>query len=199
VQKNLLPCRGQVIYVPDFLSPPEADWFFSALLNGVKWTQQPVRIFGREVLQPRLTAWFADAFESYRYSGTTINAIPWLPEILDLKERAGSIAGATFNSALLNYYRDGNDSVGWHRDNEKELGHNPVICSVSLGAPRKFQMREHMNKSTKVELELSHGSLLLMRGETQHYWEHSVPKTKRQVAGRINITFRKILPAKSKR
>jgi alkylated DNA repair dioxygenase AlkB len=198
MHNNFLPYRGQVAYFPHFLSTQEADRYYSVFLNCVDWLHGSVRIFGKQILQPRLTAWFADGLESYRYSGITMQAAPWIPELLDLKEKAENIAGEQFNSALLNYYRDGNDSVGWHRDNEKELGPNPVICSVSLGASRKFQMRDHSIKSNKLEIELTHGSLLIMREETQHFWEHSVPKSKQQVTGRINITFRKILTPKSR-
>jgi alkylated DNA repair dioxygenase AlkB len=191
--ENLLPANGDVRFYPGFFAKPVADRYFGDLQSAVAWRQEPVKIFGREVLQPRLTAWYGDAGKSYSYSGITMQPHPWTETLLAIKHKADEAANVTFNSALLNLYRDGNDSMGWHRDNEKELGANPVIASVSFGAARRFLLRSYSDKTTACEIMLTHGSLLLMRGETQHYWEHSIPKTARQTGSRINITFRIIL------
>lgn len=188
--ENLLPHHGEVLFFPEFFSTGEADMFFSDLHASTSWRQEPVKIFGREVMQPRLTAWYGDEGKNYSYSGITMQPQPWTDTLLAIKYAADKAAGTTFNSALLNLYRNGSDSMGWHRDNEKELGRNPVIASVSLGAARRFLLRNYANKKLVRELLLTHGSLLLMRGETQHYWEHSLPKTVKPTGQRINITFR---------
>lgn len=141
-------------------------------------------------MQPRLTAWYGDAGKDYSYSGITMQPLAWTDTLMAIKQSADKVAGVSFNSALLNLYRDGKDSMGWHRDNEKELGTNPVIASVSFGAPRRFLLRHYTDKKLVREIVLTHGSLLLMRGETQHYWEHSIPKTAKPAGSRINITFR---------
>lgn len=143
-------------------------------------------------MQPRLTAWYADAGKTYSYSGITMPGTEWTKTLLQIKTAVEKTSGVSFNSALLNLYRNGQDSMGWHRDNEKELGLNPVIASLSFGAERIFQLREYASKSNLKSLSLSHGSFLLMRGETQPYWEHRVPKTNKVHATRINITFRRV-------
>jgi alkylated DNA repair dioxygenase AlkB len=141
---------------------------------------------------PRLTAWYANLGLTYSYSGVTHQAVPWTPELLAVKRRAELAAGTTWNSLLLNFYRDGYDSIGFHADDEPELGTNPVIGSISLGAERRFGMK-HPTSGEKLELELPHGSLLIMGGTSQHHWRHGVPKTRKPVAPRINLTFRRIL------
>jgi len=191
--ENMLPCQGEVLFFPDFIAQELADRYFNDLQTTVAWKQEPVKLFGREIMQPRLTAWYGDAGKSYSYSGITMQPQPWTGASLPaIKKAADELAGVRFNSALLNLYRDGSDSMGWHRDNEKELGHNPVIASVSLGAARRFLLRNYADKKLTREIMLTHGSLLLMRGETQHYWEHSIPKTAKPTGRRINITFRTI-------
>jgi len=144
-------------------------------------------------MQPRLTAWYGDPGKAYSYSGITMQPHNWTKALLEIKQRIEAVAGASFNSALLNLYRDGKDSMGWHRDNEKELGINPVIGSVSFGAARTFVLRHYTDKKLKQSIELTHGSFLLMRGRTQHCWEHSLPKRITSTGERINITFRRIL------
>lgn len=188
--KNSLPYKGEVYFYPDFLSLEESDEFYSALLNEVPWKQEPIKIYGKEIMQPRLTAWYADEGKSYTYSGITMQAFNWTNSLLRIKEKAERVSGHPFNSALINYYRNGNDSMGWHRDNEKELGVNPTIASVSLGATRTFKLRNYQNKKDLVSFELNKGSLLTMLGETNHAWEHAIPKTTKVNSGRINITFR---------
>jgi len=188
--ENLLPYQGEVYFYSDFLSENGNEEFYSALLIEVPWKQEPIKIFGREVMQPRLTAWYADEGKSYTYSGITMQAFSWTSNLLKIKEKVEHVSGLRFNSALINYYRNGNDSMGWHRDNEKELGKNPNIASVSLGAARIFKFRNYKNKKEQVSLELTGGSLLTMLGETNHQWEHAIPKTTKVNSGRINITFR---------
>jgi alkylated DNA repair dioxygenase AlkB len=162
-------------------------------LNEIQWKQEPIKIFGKEVMQPRLTAWYGDIDKPYSYSGITMQPYAWSGSLKTIKQKIEAVAGVTFTSALLNLYRNGNDSMGWHRDNEKELGDQPVIGSVSFGATRTFQFRDYKTKKDLKSIELSHGSFLTMRGETNHYWEHSVPKTKLVLKERINITFRMII------
>jgi alkylated DNA repair dioxygenase AlkB len=190
---NLLPNDGDVRFFPGFFTGAAADRYFNELQKTVGWQQQPIKIFGREIMQPRLTAWYGDAGKSYSYSGITMQPQPWTKTLLAIKHKADHTAGMIFNSALLNLYRNGNDSMGWHRDNEKELGINPVIASVSFGAARRFLLRSYTDKKITRELLLTHGSLLLMQGTTQHHWEHSIPKTAKPTGSRVNITFRMIL------
>jgi len=189
---NLLPFNGEALFFPALFSKTESDEHLKHLINDIAWKQEAIKIFGKQVMQPRLTAWYGDGDKSYSYSGITMHPHNWTTTLLQIKQRIETVAGVRFTSALLNYYRDGKDSMGWHRDNEKELGINPVIGSVSFGNSRTFQLRNYADKKIVHSIELTHGSLLLMRGETQHYWEHQLPK--RAVAGaRINITFRVIL------
>jgi len=189
---DILSFNGEAILYPSFFSPEESDCYFRKLLNEIQWKQEPIKIFGKEVMQPRLTAWYGDSDKPYTYSGITMQPHAWSDTLKAIKQKIEPAAGVIFTSALLNLYRDGNDSMGWHRDNEKELGDQPVIGSVSFGATRNFQFRNYKTKKDVKSLELSHGSFLLMRGDTNHYWEHQVPKTKQVLNKRINITFRVI-------
>ena len=176
-----------------FFAQAEGDHFFAALLNTTAWGQNQLKLYGKTRLEPRLTAWHGEAGKRYSYSGLTREPLPWTPALLQIKARVEAAAQITFNSVLLNLYRDGRDSISWHQDNETELGQNPVIASVSLGATRRFQLRHKLRKELpKVELDLPHGSLLLMSGPTQHYWQHQIPKTAKPVGARINLTFRVI-------
>lgn len=184
---------GSLRYWPDFLATPEADELFRDLRADIPWRQEFVHIAGRQIPMPRLTAWFGDPGRTYSYSGETYTPLAWLPELQELRERIGQLAGAEFNSVLANLYRDGRDSVSWHADDEPELGGNPVIASVSLGAVRCFQLRHRKLRDQRVDLDLEPGSLLLMGGSLQHHWRHALPKTTRPVGGRINLTFRHIL------
>jgi alkylated DNA repair dioxygenase AlkB len=162
-------------------------------VNEIKWKQEPIKIFGKEIMQPRLTAFYGDAEKVYSYSGIIMKPHAWTNELLEIKTKIETVAQVKFTSALLNFYRNEKDSMGWHRDNEKDLGNNPVIGSVSFGATRIFQLRDYKSRSITKSVELTNGSFLFMRGETQHVWEHQLPKTSRQLGERINITFRKIL------
>lgn len=190
----------QLLHMPDaevylannFFSPAESDTLLTDLTANIAWEQKAINIMGKQVMQPRLIAWYGDAGKSYRYSGLTVHPLPWTATMLDMKARVEAAANVTFNSVLLNLYRDGQDSVGWHSDDEPELGTNPVIASVSLGAVRTFQFKHKQNTDLKQSVELTHGSLLLMRGTTQHFWKHQIPKTKKPLGARINLTFRVI-------
>jgi alkylated DNA repair dioxygenase AlkB len=192
--ENLLPQDGEVYFYPDFFSKEESDQLFIKLQNEVNWKQEPIKIFGKEILQPRLTAWYGEENKPYSYSGITMVPTQWTPTLLLIKERIEKVSDSRFTSALLNFYRNQQDSMGWHRDNEKELGPDPIIGSVSFGENREFQFRHYYDKTLKKALLLTHGSFLLMRGNTQHFWEHALPKRSRTMGGRINLTFRKILP-----
>jgi alkylated DNA repair dioxygenase AlkB len=188
----ILPKDGEVSFFPNLFTREESDVYFDVLMNEIPWKQEPIRIFGKTVMQPRLTAWYGDPGKHYSYSGITMSPANWIDTLLKIKQRIETVSPVIFNSALLNLYRDQSDSMGWHRDNEKELGINPVIASVTFGATRRFLLRHYTDKDLKQSLELTHGSLLLMQGKTQHGWEHSVPKQSSIAGSRINITFRVI-------
>ena len=189
---NILPYQGEAYLYPNFFTKAESEGYFKELLNNIAWKQEPIKIFGQQVMQPRLTAWYGNSDKPYTYSGITMQPQIWTSALIAIKEKIETVAGVEFTSALLNLYRDGKDSMGWHRDNEKELGPNPVIGSVSFGAGRIFKLRLYKDKNISKSLELGDGSFLLMQGETQHYWEHGVAKTNKDVGPRINITFRVI-------
>lgn len=171
----------------------EASRLFDELRHGVAWHQEEVMIFGQRRLVPRLVAWCGDPGARYTYSGTVHEPLPWSADLVTIRTRVRELTGCTFNSVLLNLYRDGRDGMGWHSDDEPELGPDPVIASVSLGATRRFCMRHRRHRDRKLDLSLSSGSLLLMAGPTQHNWLHAVPKTSVTVGERINLTFRTIL------
>jgi alkylated DNA repair dioxygenase AlkB len=184
---ELLPCDGSVVLHPAALAPGEADRLFALLQSGTDWRQETATLMGRRVPIPRLTAWHGTA--GYVYSGIRLTPAAWNPPLLELKAIAEHLAGQAFNSVLLNLYRDGRDSVSWHADNEPGLGRDPVIASLSLGAPRRFRLK-HRRLSERLTLDLPHGSCLVMAGATQHHWLHQLPKTARPVGARINLTFR---------
>lgn len=169
---------------PTWLDPAA----FGALRASLAFSQVPIRIMGRELLQPRLTAWYGDAGATYTYSGRTFRPLPWTAE---LRTILGRLVGR-YNSCLCNLYRDGRDSIGLHADDEPELGPLPQIASVSLGSARRFVLRHGREKGRKVELELGGGALLVMGGTTQLHWKHEVPKTTAGVGERLNLTFRQI-------
>jgi alkylated DNA repair dioxygenase AlkB len=188
---NLLPSDGEVYYVPGMLASDQADRCFKKLLSSVKWKQEAIKVFGREIMQPRLTAWYGD--RAYTYSGLTMQPSAWIEPLSYIKTIADSYAHFNSSSALLNLYMDEKDSMGWHRDNEKALGSAPIIVSVSLGAARRFELRRYNTKKPVISLVLEPGSLLIMRGESQQHWEHRLPKLSSAAGARINITFRRIL------
>ncbi|MCX7052994.1 MAG: alpha-ketoglutarate-dependent dioxygenase AlkB [Proteobacteria bacterium] len=168
----------------------EADEQFSALRSRIEWRQEDILIFGERRRVPRLVAWHGDPGTTYTYSGTAHEPLPWTVELQSIRARVEALSGYRYNSVLLNLYRDGRDGMGWHADDESELGRNPVIASVSLGAIRRFCLRHRGHKDLQLDLLLPHGSLLCMGGSTQHHWVHALPKTRRPVGERINLTFR---------
>jgi len=186
----LLP-GADLLFDPAFLPAAEAGVVLAQLTAGVAWEQRSIRLFGQAVPQPRLTAWYGDPAARYTYSGLTWEPQPWSPALLGLRQRTEAATGAHFNSVLLNYYRDGRDSMGWHSDDEPELGAAPVIASLSLGATRRFRLRARPGPPRPpLNLDLPSGSLLLMQGATQRHWQHALPKTARLVGPRLNLTFR---------
>jgi alkylated DNA repair dioxygenase AlkB len=172
----------------------EADpQILQRLLIEVPWRCEEVVMWGRRMPQPRLTAWYGDAGSRYAYSGIALDPLPWTPFLSDIKARIEAAVGSAFNSVLLNYYRDHRDSVGFHSDDEPELGTQPVIASLSLGEERTFVLKHKRSRAVQpVHLRLASGSLLLMKGDTQRYWRHGVPKESRPCGPRVNLTFRMI-------
>ena len=186
----LLP-QADLLFDPAFLPGAEADALLAGLTAEVAWEQRAIRMFGQQLPQPRLTAWYGDPAARYTYSGLTWEPRPWTPALHALRQRLEAATRTRFNSVLLNRYRDGRDSMGWHSDDEPELGPAPAIASLSLGATRRFRLRPRAGLAhAPFGLDLPHGSLLLMRGPTQHHWQHALPKTARPVGERLNLTFR---------
>lgn len=191
---NLQPVtirNGEYQYFPLFFDKAEADTLFYDLKKNTLWKQESMNMYGKKINFPRLTAWYGDNDKSYSFSGISLNPHPWTETLLKIKDRIEPNSGARFNSVLLNLYRDGNDSISWHTDAEPELGRNPVIGSVNFGETRVFQLR-HIHTKERININLVHGSLLIMQGELQHFWQHQVPKTSKKVNERINLTFRVI-------
>jgi alkylated DNA repair dioxygenase AlkB len=191
--QNILPSGGEVYYIQQVFSKEKNDEYLHRLMNEIRWMQEPIKIFGKEIMQPRLTAWYGDSDKPYTYSGITMEPNEWIPVLKEIKSVADEYSGSVSSSALLNLYRDGNDGLGWHRDNEKVLGPAPVIASLSFGEQRLFQLRNYADKKQVISLELAHGSLVIMKGYTQKNWEHRIAKTKKFKAPRVNVTFRKVL------
>lgn len=186
-----IPLAGaSLTFDPHWLPSAQADELFAALCTGIDWEVHRIRLFGRLVDSPRLSSWIGDAGTGYVYSGTRFEPRPWPAELSLVRERLEAVTGARFNSVLANLYRDGRDAMGWHSDDERELGPQPVIASLSLGASRRFVLKHRRQPAQKLVLELPHGSLLLMSGETQANYRHSLPRTARPVGPRINLTFR---------
>jgi alkylated DNA repair dioxygenase AlkB len=183
-----------IVLVREFLVPANADGLLRSLLATVSWEQGKVRFFGREVAEPRLTAWCGDA--SYTYSGRTLHAMSWPAPLTDLGSQLQAFARTPFNSVLLNRYRTGEDSMGFHSDDEPELGRNPTIASVSLGTTRRFLLRPKRASAAlaRLTLELAHGDLLIMGGTCQHLFRHAVPKQRAVSGERLNLTFRNLHP-----
>ena len=181
---------GELYYDRFFFSNIEANKYFNLLKKEIQWQQDNIKIFGKIYLQPRLTALYANNNKSYSYSNIKMQPITFTPTLFDIKSKIEKRINSQFTSCLLNLYRNGQDSNGWHADNEKELGLNPVIASLSLGAERVFHMKHRNDKKEKLKINLTNGSLLVMRGKTQHHWLHQIPKTRKKVEERINLTFR---------
>ena len=177
-------------WISQWLAPDEAHALFLALREEIPWEVHRIRIFGREVDSPRLSCWIGDADASYVYSRTRFEPQPWTVTLAKLRVRLEALCGARFNSVLVNLYRDGNDSMGWHSDDEPELGPRPTIASLSLGTPRRFRLRSRGQPITTYTLVLPPGSVLCMAGDTQRHYRHELPKMRGVGAARINLTFR---------
>lgn len=182
----------------EFIPADEADRLFSTILDDVSWRQDDIVMFGTVTPVPRLSAWFGDAGTTYTYSGIELQPTEFPPVLDDLRRRVGAVCGpdVVFNSVLANLYRSGSDGVAWHADDEAELGEEPTIASLSFGATRRFQLRRKDDPSTRTEIDLHHGDLVVMSGTTQALWHHQIPKTRRSVGERINLTFRRVHPTR---
>jgi alkylated DNA repair dioxygenase AlkB len=188
--QHLQDCKLQ--YIPGFLTPEEASTLFQVLLSEVPWQADTIKVFGKTYDQPRLTALYGESGKPYTYSGITMHPYTFTPALKTLKQRVEQECDTSFTSVLLNLYRHGQDSNGWHADNERELGPEPIIASVSVGGSRYFHLKHRNLKDQKLKILLEPGSLLIMAGKTQEKWLHQIPKTKKPVEPRINLTFRKI-------
>ena len=180
------------LYVPDFIAEPAA--WTDQLFEQLDWKEESIVLFGRSIRVPRLSVCYGDDGVEYRYSSVTHRAKGWPPSLCDLRERLDRRLGLRFNFVLANLYRDGNDSMGWHADDERELGAHPVIASISLGAPRVFRLRARDGSGRRAAVRLESGSLLLMWGRSQRAWQHALPKVRGNVGRRINLTFRYVHP-----
>jgi len=181
--------NGSLIFEESFLNPQEAHLLFKYFEATLPFHQGTISLFGKTHLIPRLEAFFASENKTYSYSGKTLQTHPFTPELLTLKSKIEVLSQEKFNCVLVNLYRNGQDSNGWHADNEPELGINPVIASLSLGATRRFDLRHNLSNK-KISIDLTNGSLLLMKGEMQHFWKHQIAKSKKVDAARVNLTFR---------
>ncbi|AND71091.1 hypothetical protein ATSB10_36370 [Dyella thiooxydans] len=198
-----LPLPGaELSIIEDWLAPTEADALLAELLVAIRWENHRIRIFGREVASPRLSCWIGDPGTSYVYSGTRFEPHPWSERLDGLRARVGQACGERFNSVLANLYRNGDDAMGWHSDDEPELGERPVIASLSLGAERRFRLRprrargEPSRRDDIRSLILRHGSLLRMAGDTQRLYRHDLPRAKGLERPRLNLTFRRIVTSR---
>ena len=193
--KKLNLSHGWIAHEPQFMSFTNADELYKHLLHQLNWQGGDITLFGKTYPIPRKQVYFSEPHLGYSYSGKSLTIIPWDDQVFSLKQKIESFIQAEFNACLANLYRNGLDSNGWHADNEKELGINPIIASISLGATRKFSLK-HRETGELLHVNLQHGSLFVMGGELQHYWKHTVPKEPKIKEPRINLTFRKVLPLK---
>ena len=207
--------QGELLYFPEFFSQKIANRALDFLLanraghtqpeelsantpwTNIPWQQDEINMYGKKIPLPRLSSWHGDSDHPYTYSGITLQSLPWNAALDYLRDQLEALTHTRFNSVLLNLYRDGQDHISWHTDDEPELGKNPIIASINFGESRRFLLRRHEKErqaDEKLEVLLGHGSLLIMQGETQHYWQHSVPKQAKVLKPRINLTFRHIYP-----
>lgn len=184
---------GELIYFPNFLNLNKANKLFFRIKNTITWQQDPIKVFGKTYIQPRLTSFHSLDRKKYSYSNIKLEPKVMTKELIYLKNKITKVYDCELNSVLLNLYRDGKDSNGWHADDEKELGLNPLIASISLGQERVFHLKHRRNKNEKFKIKLKHGSLLIMGGAMQHNWLHQIPKTSKVISDRINLTYRKII------
>lgn len=181
----------EILIFKEFLNKEQSDWLLKYFLSEVSWKQDKYKFSGKEFLSPRLTALYGS--KPYSYSGQTLNPTPFSLAFIKLKKIIEEASNSDFNVVLLNQYRNGQDSVSWHSDSEKDLGENPVIASLSLGGKRPFKLREKANHKNKHTINLEHGDLIIMKGQTQNYWDHTIEKSKIHDDKRVNLTFRKII------
>lgn len=181
---------AEIEYYPNFFDMVRANELFEKLKKDIPWQQDSITVFGKTHPQPRLTALFGNEGKPYGYSNIVMQPHHWNPLLMFVKNEVEEVCLENFTTVLLNYYRNGKDSNGWHADNEKELGRNPIIASVSFGAERAFHLQHNTIKEQKLKINLEHGSLLIMKGATQHCWKHQIPKTAKPIGSRINLTFR---------
>ena len=184
---------ADIVYIPNCFSKPDSDTYFKLLKNETEWKEDDITLFGKTYKQPRLTELYSENSQPYSYSSITMYPKPFTKTVKDIKSNIEKISKHNFNTALLNLYRHGNDSNGWHADNEKELGNNPVIASVTFGEARPFHFKHKTLKNERHKLILEHGSLLIMKGAMQQHWLHQIAKTKKSIGERINITFRELI------
>ena len=202
-KEHIVLPNAHIVYFPQWVQAIELPTDYSALYNTLRqqvaWEQSTIYLYGKPMLIPRLNAWYGDKQCGYTYSARYFEPLPWLPILLDIKQAvetalSDELNGVVFNSALVNCYRDGQDSVAWHSDNEPELGNQPLVASVSLGAERVFELRHNERPNNKKQtIMLGDGDLLLMAGDTQRYWQHQIPKSTTVTGERISITFRHIM------
>ncbi len=194
--ETINPKNAELYFFENFWTKEVSDVYFKILKEELFWEQGSIKIFGKSILEPRLTAWYGDEGKAYTYSGVKREPLLWHPVLEKIKSEISTrftVVPLHLNSVLCNYYRDGNDSMGYHADNEKELGVNPVIVSVNLGESRRFLLKHRTDKNLKQEILLTHGSVLIMAGEMQHHWLHAIPKSTQKLNPRINLTFRNII------
>ena len=184
--------QAELLYLPHWVDGLTADRWLQALIAETPWTQPQVRLYGRSFAVPRLVAWYGDAQADYRYSGLVHEPLPWTPLLAELRQRVEQQVGESLNGVLLNLYRDGQDAMGWHSDDEPELGPEPLVVSLNLGATRRFDLRRTGSSRIAHSLDLEHGSLLVMSGPTQHHWQHQIARTRKVLTPRLNLTFRQI-------
>lgn len=189
---ELLPFDGSALLFPNFIDANHADDAFRRLMNETPWEQRDIVVFGKLHREPRLSVWHSEPHISYTYSGILRTPQSWTPLLEELRDKCAAVSGATFNAVLANLYRDGNDGVGWHADNEASNGREPTIASLSFGASRRFDFRHRDTKQT-IRMQLDQGSLLVMSGLSQHCWVHQLPRTKRVMEPRVNLTFRRVV------
>lgn len=189
---NILPYDGEAVYYGFALTNAQANYYFDTLINTIPWQNDEAIIYGKRIITKRKVAWYGDNNYAYTYSKTTKHALHWTKELLELKEIVEKISNTKFNSCLLNLYHNGNEGMAWHSDDEKALGKNTVIASLSLGTARKFSFK-HKTTKEKKDIILQPGSLLVMKGTTQTHWLHSLPKSVKVSNSRINLTFRTII------
>jgi alkylated DNA repair dioxygenase AlkB len=189
---NLLPCDGEVHYFGRLVTKQQADDYYNELMSNIAWENDQAIIFGKRIITKRKVAWYGDKPFQYTYSKITKQALPWTPALKEIKELAEKESGESYNSCLLNLYHTGEEGMAWHSDAEKDLKKNGAIASLSFGAERKFAFK-HKNSAELVNVFLEHGSLLVMKGETQTHWLHRLPPTTKISSPRINLTFRTIV------